>query len=196
MGAWPWFHDGKTVSMRQLATLLGLLLVSVTLQAQPAAVKPRGFRDLFLTQLTDVETKVVELAEAMPQDKLAWRPGEGVRSIQEVYLHIALANYLFTSFIGAKPPMPMKDLMGMEKVTFSQATMLKAVKDSFAHARKAVEGLSNADMEKPTKMFGKDSTYQAVLFTMANHMHEHLGQSIAYARTNGIMPPWTKKNSE
>jgi uncharacterized damage-inducible protein DinB len=182
--------------MRQLATLLGLSLVTVTLQAQPAAVKAPGFRDLFLAQLTDVETKVVSLAEAMPAEKYSWSPGEGVRSNKEVYLHIGLANYLFTSFIGAKPPLPMKDLMGMEKAAMDKAAVVKAVKDSFAHARKTVEGLSNADMEKPTKMFGKDSTYQAVLFTMANHMHEHLGQSIAYARTNGIMPPWTKKNSE
>ena len=70
--------------------------------------------------------------------------------------------------------------------------MIEALKASFAHVRDAVGGMSDADMTKTAKMFGQTLTYEEALFVMANHMHEHLGQAIAYARTNGIVPPWSK----
>ena len=73
--------------------------------------------------------------------------------------------------------------------------MVALLKQSFEHVRNGVSALSDADMAKETKMFGKPATYETVLFTMANHMHEHLGQSIAYARMNGIVPPWSKKEN-
>ena len=184
--------------MRHATNLFGMLLLSaaavVTLNAQPAATKTPSFRDMFLSQLKDVESKVVGLAETMPEEKYTWRPGEGVRSISEVYMHIAGANYLFPSFIGVKPPGNISQ--SMEKTVTAKADVVKMVKESFAHARQAVMNMSDADLDKPTKFFGRETTYQGVLFIMANHMHEHLGQSIAYARTNGVVPPWSKKGAE
>ena len=173
--------------------MLCLLCASaaVTLNAQPAAAKTSGFRDQFLNQLKDVESKIVGLADAMPQEKYAWRPADGVRSISEVYVHIAGANYFLPSFIGVKPPAGLT--RDMEKTVTEKAKVIEVLKASFAHVREAVANLSDADLEKPAKFFGQATTTQGVLFTMANHMHEHLGQSIAYARTNGVVPPWSKK---
>ena len=162
----------------------------VTLNAQPAPAKTPGFKDLFLGQLKDVETKVVSLAEAMPEAKYGWRPEEGVRSVSEVFVHIAGANYLFPNFVGVKPPAGISPTM--EKTVTEKAKVVETLKASFAHARQAVEGLSDADLHKPVKLFGQQTTYEGVLFLMANHMHEHLGQSIAYARSNGVVPPWSK----
>ncbi|HEV2690823.1 MAG TPA: DinB family protein [Bryobacteraceae bacterium] len=190
--------------MRQLTNLLVSILLPVcamvTLSAQPAetpsaaAAKVPGFRDLFLNQLKDVETKVVGLAEAMPQEKYAWRPGEGVRSVSEVYVHIAFANYYLPNFIGVKPPQGTSP--GMEKTVTEKAKVVETLKASFAHMRKAVTDLPDADLDKPVKVFGQQSSYEGVLFLIANHMHEHLGQSIAYARTNGVVPPWSKKGGD
>ena len=81
----------------------------------------------------------------------------------------------------------------MEKTVTEKAKVQEVVKQSFEHARKAVSGLSDADMSRAIKMFGRDSTLEELFFVMANHMHEHLGQSIAYARTNGVVPPWSAK---
>ncbi len=158
--------------------------------AQPVS-KPSGVREMFLDQLKDVETKVVGLAEAMPEEKYGWRPEEGVRSVKEVYVHIAFANYFLPNFIGVKPPAGVSP--AMEKAAMDKAKVIETVKTSFAHIRQAVTNLSDADLEKQTKFFGRDMTYSQLLFFMANHMHEHLGQSIAYARTNHVTPPWSKK---
>lgn len=183
--------------MRHFTNLLFLTVIAasaVSLHAQPAPAKSPTFRDMFLGQLKDVEAKVVGLAETMPEEKYTWRPGEGVRSISEVYVHIAGTNYMIPTFLGVKAPAGISPTM--EKTVTEKAKVVQTVKDSFAHVRQAVASLTDADLEKPVKMFGQQTTYQGVLFTMANHMHEHLGQSIAYARTNGVVPPWSKKGAE
>jgi len=73
-----------------------------------------------------------------------------------------------------------------------KAAIVAKLKESFAHSTKAFAGLSDADCAKAIKMFGRDSTVEQMLMLMANHQHEHLGQMIAYARSNGIVPPWSK----
>jgi uncharacterized damage-inducible protein DinB len=178
-------------------TLVAILLAACafaqdkpTTPAPPPAA-PASFRQVFLNRLQDTETKLVSLTEATPQEKLTWRPGEGVRSVSEVFMHIAGSNYFFLTPLGVKPPAGLN--MGAEKSVTAQADIVAALKKSFAHVRTAVEGMSDADMSKATKMFGQSLTYEGVLFVMANHMHEHFGQSIAYARTNGIVPPWSQK---
>jgi uncharacterized damage-inducible protein DinB len=180
--------------MRQFLNVAAFCLLSacaaVSLGAQTPA-KGSGFRDMFLVQLKDVETKVVGLAEAMPEEKYNWRPEEGVRSVKEVFLHIAFANYFLPSFIGAKPPAGISP--AMEKAPADKAKVLETVKSSFAHIRQVVTNLPDADLDKQTKFFGQEMTYREMLFLTANHMHEHLGQSIAYARTNHVTPPWSKK---
>ena len=178
--------------------ILGLSVIltaaALPIAAQEAQSKSvAGIREAFLSQLKDVEGKVVGLAEATPQEKYSWRPGEGVRSVSEVFVHIGGANYFFLSMLGVKPPAGLDPKM--EKTLTDKAKVVEMVKASFAHVREAVSKMSDADMTKETKMFGRATTYEAVLFFMANHMHEHLGQSIAYARINGIVPPWSKKDS-
>jgi len=163
---------------------------AVTLTAQPAPSKVPGFRGLFLKQLDDVQSKVVGLAEAMPQEKYSWKPADGVRSVAEVFTHIASANYFLPNFIGVKPPATFNPAIAKET---DKAKIIEALKGSFEHMRQVVTNMSDADLEKPVKLFGQDTTYEGVLFLIANHMHEHLGQSIAYARTNGVVPPWSKK---
>lgn len=163
--------------------------VSLMAQATPSKVVP-GFRGLFLKQLDDVQTKVIGLAEAVPQEKYSWRPAEGVRSIAEVFGHIASANFFLPNFIGVKPPATFSPAIAKET---DKAKLIDALKTSFEHMRQVALNMPDADLEKPVKLFGQDTNYEGVLFLIANHMHEHLGQSIAYARTNGVTPPWSKK---
>ena len=163
---------------------------AVTLTAQSAPAKAPGFRGLFLKQLDDVQSKVVSLAEAVPQEKYSWRPAEGVRSIAEVYGHIASANYFLPNFIGVKPPATFSPAFAKET---DKTKLVEALKSSFEHLRQVALNMPDADLEKPVKLFGQDTTYEGVLFLIANHMHEHLGQSIAYARSVGVTPPWSKK---
>ncbi len=159
-------------------------------KAEGAPPEPKtGFRAEVLGQISFVEKRIEDLAAAMPAEKYSWRPGEGVRSVGEVYMHIAGANYLFMSFLGIKPPMPMDP--GMEKSVTDKSEIAEKLKSSFEFLRKGIAGLSDKDLDKTTKMFGSTTTYRNVLVTTLTHMHEHFGQSIAYARVNGIVPPWT-----
>ncbi len=175
------------------AFVLVLCLGAMPLRAQgsdnaPAPPKA-GFRADVLADLNDIEKKVEDLAGAMPADKYSWRPMEGVRSVGEVYSHIAGSNYLFMSFLGVKSPdRPKPSEQGGPAAKEEVTTMLKPSFDLF---RTTVLKLSDADLDKPTKMFGNPATYRSVLITQLCHLHEHLGQSIAYARMNHVVPPWT-----
>lgn len=180
--------------MKVLGSLV-LLLVLPSLayaKAQPAqskaaTAKPQGFRAEFLTNLDDVQQKILELAESVPAEKYAWRPAPGVRSISEVYMHIAGGNYFLASFLGLDAPKTKGDI---EKTITKKADVVAELRRSFEHLRNAANGSS--DLEKPVKMFGQQTTHRGVLVTTLSHLHEHLGQSVAYARMNGVVPPWSR----
>jgi len=69
--------------------------------------------------------------------------------------------------------------------------VVEALKKSFDHARKAVEATPDSDLDKKVKFFGQEPSERMMLIVLVSHGHEHLGQSIAYARMNGITPPWS-----
>ena len=163
--------------------------ISTRPAAAPAA-PASGFRADFLTQFDDVSKKIVDLAEAVPADKYGWRPAPGVRSISEVYMHIVGGNSYIPSFIGVKPMEGIE--RGMEKSVTEKARVVELLKKSMAHARAAVLATPDADLDKKVKIFGGESSERGVIMIIGNHLHEHLGQSIAYARANGIAPPWSK----
>jgi uncharacterized damage-inducible protein DinB len=105
-------------------------------------------------------------------------------------MHIAGGNYLLSSFLGAK--MPEGFTRDMEKTVTEKAKVIEAVKKSFDHARKAVEATPDSDLDKKVKVFGQELSERMMLIALVSHGHEHLGQSIAYARTNGVAPPWSE----
>ncbi len=156
-------------------------------QAAPSAFNVRAE---FLDDLKDVEDKVVSLAEAFPQEKYTWRPAEGVRSVSEVFLHLASGNFGFPTFWGAQPPAGI-ERKGFEKSTTDKTKVIELLKQSYDYMRQAAGKVSDADLTRAVKMFGQETTVSGVLFTVATHQHEHLGQAIAYARMSGVVPPWT-----
>lgn len=165
------------------------LLLMFAFALAPGDTPEKGVRGDILAWIEDAEKKLVGLAEAMPAEKYGWRPAEGVRSVGEVYMHAATANLGIPRMIGIDPPMKMEQ--GMEKKITGKAEIIELLKKSFAHLKDAIGKVSDADLDKATKMFGRESTYRNVLMLLVAHNHEHLGQSIAYARTNGVTPPWS-----
>jgi uncharacterized damage-inducible protein DinB len=171
--------------------------LALALLAAPAAraqAPTSGFRAEALGQHAYGEKQILDLAEATPADKFGWRPGEGVRSISEVYMHIAGANYFLLSFAGVKPPEGLD--RGMEKTVTEKAKVIDELKKSFAHLKAGISAMPDADLDKPVKMFGRDTTARGVVLAAVSHEFEHLGQSIAYARMNGIVPPWTAEQQK
>jgi uncharacterized damage-inducible protein DinB len=148
-------------------------------------MKPQSLQDL-----DAMHQKFVDLATAVPADKYGWRPAEGVRSIGEVFLHIANANYNIPNLMGTPLPAGF-DPKTFEKSTTDKAQIIEALNKSFASAHAAIEAMTNADFNKPLPKLGPDANYGDVIYILVTHAHEHLGQSIAYARMNGVVPPWT-----
>ena len=183
--------------MRKLRSILVLLFICSLhlavaqdkVETDSKSTPGASFKSAFFSQLNDVEKKIVDLADAMPAEKYSWRPMEGVRSVSEVYMHIAGANYLLLTFIGAKMPEGI-DRDAEKKVT-EKAKVVESLKKSFVYIRKVVDDTPEADLTKPAKFFGQETTVMGVIMNAALHMHEHLGQSIAYARMNQVVPPWT-----
>ena len=159
-------------------------------RAEEAAL-PAGLKGEVLQWFKDAESKLVDLAEATPESTYAWRPGHDVRSTGEVFMHVAAANYGIPGLMGVKPPEGF-DFATFEKSKTKKADIVPTLKASFAHLEKTWSGMSDAEMEKPTELFGMKTTVRGGYLLLLSHCHEHLGQSIAYARMNGIVPPWSQ----
>jgi uncharacterized damage-inducible protein DinB len=143
-----------------------------------------------LLDLQDMQKKFTSLAEAMPADKMTWRPGAGVRSVAEIFMHTAGANYGITTMMGVKAPEGFNG-KAFEKLTTDKAKIVQELNKSFEAAIAAVQGMTNADFAKPDKKLGPDANDGDVVYILVTHGHDMLGQAIAYARVNGVVPPWT-----
>jgi uncharacterized damage-inducible protein DinB len=143
-----------------------------------------------LQDLDDMHKKFVSLAEATPADKFTWRPGEGVRSVSEAFLHVADMNFQMPVAIGAAPA-PGYKKEGYEKSTTDKTKVIEQLNQSFDYVHAYVDGMTNADFAKPELKFGPQANAGDIIYIIVADDHEHLGQSVAYARVNGIVPPWT-----
>jgi uncharacterized damage-inducible protein DinB len=151
-----------------------------------------GYRSEVLAEVMIQEDKFTRLAEAIPADKYTWRPAADVRSLAEVFLHVSAANYNLYKLVGTPAPTGI-DVRGLEKSTTDKTKVIATLKDSFAHAKKAISAMPDADLDKSMDWFGGKNTERGVLLFIVRHAAEHLGQSIAYARFVGIVPPWTEE---
>ena len=173
-----------------------LMLASVNAAAQVNPYKDgtpgvSGYRSEVLSEVIVQEDKFTRLAEAIPADKYNWRPSPDVRSFAEVFLHVAAANYNLYKLVGTPPPANV-DVKNLEKSTTDKAKVIATLKDSYTHAKQAITAMSDADLDKGMDWFGGKNTERGVLLFIVRHGAEHLGQSIAYARFIGVVPPWTE----
>jgi uncharacterized damage-inducible protein DinB len=185
--------------MKRAFSTFFLFVAAVTAVRVSAQVNPyrdgtpgvTGYRSEVLAEVMIQEDHLTRLAEAIPADKFAWRPSPDVRSFAEVFLHVSAANFNLYKLVGTLPPAGF-DVKGFEKSTTDKAKVIATLKDSFAHAKKAITAMSDADLEKSLDWFGGKNTQRGILLFIVRHAAEHLGQSIAYARFIGITPPWTE----
>ncbi|MFN8581001.1 MAG: hypothetical protein U0163_08520 [Gemmatimonadaceae bacterium] len=179
------------------SALLALALSATTGRAQ-ATLSADDANQLRASLLGDLETmrgKFVGLADAFPQDKYTWRPMEGVRSVSEVLMLAAFEGYSFIpNSLGGKPA----DLGGREAAAklrqlTDKAQIIEHINKGFAHAKAQIEGLDAATLASGRNLFGQNRSATAISLLVFGDLHEHLGQLIAYARMNQIVPPWSKK---
>jgi uncharacterized damage-inducible protein DinB len=177
---------------------LALLLVLAAALALPAVADQHEKKEMELAgYLADFHRdfefsngRLLELAEAFPADKYGWRPAEGVRSVSEVLVHVAAANYFFASQFGVDMPEGLSE--DAEKTVTAKEEVIAMLKGSMEHIGQAANTAKERDLDETVEMFGRERSWRSVLMIVSGHGHEHLGQAIAYARSNGVVPPWSQ----
>ena len=183
----------------RLTIRFATLAAAVLTLALPLRAQTReGLVGDLLRDIAQVENKVVGLAKALPESAWAWRPGKGVRSTHEVFMHIAADNYFMPAALGISAPAETKitgnydTAAAFEKQTMSRDAVIAELTKSFAFLKSSLTNTPDAKMDAQVDMFGQKATTRRVWVMTTTHLHEHLGQLIAYSRSNNVTPPWSK----
>lgn len=181
------------------ALLLSALVLTAVPAARPLAAQASPVVVDLIKDVEAVEQKFIGLAKATPAEKLSWRPAPGVRSIGEVLLHVASDNYFIPGGFGHAIPAAtgikagdFKSVSAYETRALTREQIVVELEQSFGFLKAQMAKTTAANVSDPVSMFGMKTTAQSMWILATTHLHEHLGQSIAYARTNGIVPPWSK----
>ncbi len=162
-----------------------------------------GFTADFVADFERAGGRLAELAGATPEDKFSWAPSAEVRTVSEVYVHVVFTNIFLPMALGAAPPEdlempedmnPMALMKQWEETVTAKDDVIAKLDASFAYAAKAVPTIT--DLDTTVETFGFPGTKRAYLLILLTHAHEHLGQSIAYARSMGVVPPWSQQQGE
>lgn len=164
-----------------------MVISSLTARAQ---APPPELGQGWVPEFTATSRQLLQLAEATPEEKYSWRPAPGVRSISEVYMHIAVANFWLVEQAGGKSPVAVATLgKDPEKTVTSKAQVSDLLRKSLDAVKSQYQSV---DRQKAVQFLGQPSTSDQVFLRILIHNNEHMGQSVAYARMNGIVPPWSK----
>jgi uncharacterized damage-inducible protein DinB len=184
-------------------SMTGLILALAIAVPAVAEDANAAFMADFVADLERVGGRLVDLAGATPADKFSWRPTDEVRTVSEVYMHVVFTNTFLPMMLGAAPPEglemaegtdPMALMKQWEAEITDQDQVITKLQESFEYAAKAVPTIT--DLETTIETFGFPGTKRAYLLILLTHAHEHLGQSIAYARSVGVVPPWSQPQGD
>ncbi len=169
------------------------VVLSISLHAQTDPLE--GLWQGYDGEWGHVSRQLIALAAAIPQDKFGWRPGPGVRSTSEVFMHIALSNFWLLSITG--PPLP-PDMTSadLEKTVTDKAQVVSWLKRSLDSVKTAHARVTPADLQRKVKIEGRTATVEGMYLRIIVHDNEHMGQLVAYARVNGIVPPWSQQSAK
>jgi uncharacterized damage-inducible protein DinB len=193
----------SSFALRAMRSTVLVGSIAVSAAAAPAAAQDvpnreaaLAIRKQFLLDLDSLQSRFLALSDAFPPDKYAWRPGPGVRSVGEVFMHVASEYYVYApmAYGAARSPVIPRgqDSFKTFESKSTKADVQKHLKEGLAYAKQSIEALDPAAITGTKKLFGGDRTIIETTFSMTDDLHEHLGQLIAYARMNGVVPPWSK----
>lgn len=189
--------------MQSIQRTLGVLFVVMALvAAAPVSAEDAhaGFVSDYVDDFERAGGRLVDLAGATPADKFSWAPTEEVRTVSQVYVHVIFTNIFIPMALGAAPPAdlempeemsPMALMKEWEETMTDKDQVIAKLQESIEYAAKAVPTIT--DLETTVETFGFPGTKRAYLLILLTHVHEHLGQSIAYARSIGVVPPWSQQ---
>ena len=162
------------------------------------ATQEQEFRAALIADLQVMRDKFLQLAEAFPQDKYSWRPMDGVRSVSEVLMLAAFEGYNFipNSFGGQRANLGTQQEATALRTLTDKPQVIEHIRKGFAHTQQQLETIDAATLGASRNLFGAQRTAPAIALFVYGDLHEHLGQLIAYARANQIVPPWSKGSGD
>ncbi len=172
--------------MEKILTQYVVCALAVALMLPLAQAQPAGIQVAFGKDAATLSDKFTGLARVM-SGKYDWKPGQGIRSVGDVFNLILKENGMLAGVLSGTPNREAK----LAPIT-DPDKLQEALKASYVNLQEAITGLSDQELQTPVKLFGRDMTKLGALMLILEDQHEHLGQSIAYARSNGVVPPWSK----
>ena len=177
--------------MRTTAPLMVIVFaLFMVLPANAQEHDNSAFLENYTGDFDGASKKLADLALAFADTLFSWRPADKIRSVSEVYMHVAGANFALASALGVAMPDDV-NLQSLEQDVTQKDEVVEVLKASQEHVRKALKMVMNEDLTGKVEAFGREWTRYQVLMIISGHSHEHLGQSIAYARSNNVAPPWS-----
>ena len=171
------------------------LILCVLFCASLLKAQPEGIWQGYDGEWGHVSQQLIALAEAISSEKYSWRPGPGVRSTSEVFMHIALSNFYLLSVTGLPMPPDIKSEDMETKVT-AKSEVVDWLKRSLAAVQAAHSKIKPGDLQRKVRIANRNATVDGMYLRIIVHANEHMGQLIAYARVNGIVPPWSKSGAQ
>jgi hypothetical protein len=166
-------------------------MVGTSTSAQQAPTVPANSPQAALVKdVGNLSDKFSGLARVMA-GKYDWRPMQGVRSVGEVFNLIVTENNMLAGLLSGAQQGRGGGMRGGTPIA-DPAAMQEALHTSYAKVSDALSALSANDLGAPVTLFGQSTTKQGAVWILIMDQHEHLGQSIAYARLNNVVPPWSK----
>lgn len=177
--------------MRWGVAAMGMLLALPAL----GSAQMKSGHDVQVADLEAMKGKFAGLAEAIPESAYDWRPMEGVRSVREVLALMVAECHMFPTLWGYDVPQgtgegwqPQMERAGK----MSKADLMSALENSFDHMIGVVGHMDHDELMKEADFFGQAVSTASSIGMASGDMHEHLGQLIAYARANEVVPPWSR----
>jgi uncharacterized damage-inducible protein DinB len=183
-------HRGQSGGNMKKLLLFAVLVLSATTSFAQKIDPLEGLWEGYDGEWGHVSRQLISLAETIPADKYGWRPAPGVRSVSEVFMHITIANFWLLSATGPKMPADLTE--GMEKSVTAKADVISWLKRSLEAVKTARAQLKPGDLQRKVKVEGNEVTVDGMYLRIIIHDNEHMGQLVAYARMNGIVPPWSQ----
>ncbi|MBI3208816.1 MAG: DinB family protein [Candidatus Solibacter usitatus] len=169
---------GKWNSMKLTLSLAMSLCASVAMAQNPLSTETKGLYD-------QIKANVIKAADKMPEENYSFKPTPEVRSFAQLIGHVADAQYLFCSPVKGETRTP----PGVEKSKTSKAELTAALKEAFAYCDAAYGAMTDAEIVKTAKFFGRERTKLNILNFNASHNNEHYGNIVTYMRLKGLVPP-------
>lgn len=182
------FTAGMKFPSRLLCLLAPLLALAPWGMANPE--KSTLLQDVTLASMNDASDKILQLAHAFSEEQYAWAPMEGVASVKGAIIHVAASYYFVARRLGTPPAegLNVKEL-GKNAGKAETIAILQAAR---THLVGAIQKVPTEQLAEEIDLFGAKAPRARLVLIAADHTHEHLGQLIAYARMNKVVPPWSK----